>query len=86
MIPKSGFALAQPFAEFDAERKFPMKLAEVDDPIECISGQVLTGHRRPNQCPSFGTICTPDKPLGATMVSSEGACAAYYRYKRNEVS
>jgi hydrogenase expression/formation protein HypD len=83
-IPKSGFALRERFAAFNAERKFPIKLAIVDDPPECLSGEVLTGHRRPNDCPSFGTRCTPDKPLGATMVSSEGACAAYYRYRRRE--
>jgi hydrogenase expression/formation protein HypD len=86
MIPKSGFALRERFARFDAERKFPMEFTLVDEPEECWSGEVLTGHRRPNECPSFGVRCTPDKPLGATMVSSEGACAAYYRYKRREAS
>jgi hydrogenase expression/formation protein HypD len=85
-IPKSGFALRERFALFDAERKFPVDVERVDDPAECLSGEVLTGHRRPNECPSFGTRCTPDKPLGATMVSSEGTCAAYYRYKRREAS
>ncbi|MGA2447434.1 MAG: hydrogenase formation protein HypD [Polyangiaceae bacterium] len=85
-IPKSGLSLRDRFAGFDAERKFPMAVPIVDDPAECLSGEVLTGHRRPNECPSFGAVCTPDKPLGATMVSAEGACAAYFRYKRREAS
>jgi hydrogenase expression/formation protein HypD len=85
-IPNSGFALRDRFAEFDAERKFPMAIPVVSDPEECRSGEVLTGHCKPSDCPSFASRCTPDKPLGATMVSSEGACAAYFRYKRREAS
>lgn len=81
-IPASGLALREAYAAFDAVRKF--QLVETPDagPGECISGLVLRGLRKPAECPAFGTRCTPEHPLGATMVSSEGACAAYYRYRR----
>jgi hydrogenase expression/formation protein HypD len=81
-IPRSGFALTEQFAEFDAERRFGVASHCVEEPSECISGLVLQGVKKPRECPAFGKRCTPEHPLGATMVSSEGACAAYYRYQR----
>jgi hydrogenase expression/formation protein HypD len=81
-IPQSGLALREPYAAFDAEHKFGVAQLRVDEPSECLSGLVLQGKIKPNECPAFGTRCTPEHPLGATMVSSEGACAAYYRYRR----
>jgi len=81
-IPASGLGLRPAYAAFDAERKFGLAGVSVDEPGECISGLVLQGQRKPHECSAFGTQCTPEHPLGATMVSSEGACAAYYRYRR----
>jgi hydrogenase expression/formation protein HypD len=80
VIPGSGWRLRDEFADFDAERRFDVgAIATRESPV-CVSGQVLQGRLKPDQCPAFGTTCTPEHPLGATMVSSEGACAAYYRY------
>ncbi len=81
-IPHSGLGLQPAYADFDAERRFGLAGRGVEEPTECRSGLVLQGVLRPPQCPAFGTRCTPEHPLGATMVSSEGACAAYYRYRR----
>ena len=81
-IPKSGLGLRRPYRSFDAEVRFGLEDVHVEEPEECLSGLVMQGRLKPNQCPAFGTICTPEHPLGATMVSSEGACAAYYRYRR----
>ncbi|MCX8108318.1 MAG: hydrogenase formation protein HypD, partial [Verrucomicrobiae bacterium] len=81
LIRRSGLALQDAYAEFDAERRFPMAQAEPLENSECISGLVLQGAKKPVDCPAFGSRCTPDHPLGATMVSSEGACAAYFRYR-----
>ena len=81
-ISQSGLGLGEAYAVFDAERKFGVAEYRVDEPSECISGLVLQGLKKPRECPAFGTRCTPEHPLGATMVSSEGACAAYYRYRR----
>jgi hydrogenase expression/formation protein HypD len=81
-IPASGLALRGPYAELDAERRFGVQAVGGRESPECRSGEVLQGLLRPNDCPAFGTRCTPDRPLGATMVSSEGACAAYFRYRR----
>jgi hydrogenase expression/formation protein HypD len=81
-IPRSGLALRPAYAEFDAERRFGLTHMEVEEPSECQSGLVLQGKIKPYLCAAFGTRCTPEHPLGATMVSSEGACAAYYRYRR----
>ncbi|MCJ2186264.1 hydrogenase formation protein HypD [Novosphingobium beihaiensis] len=81
-IPASGLGLAPHYAGFDALRRFPMVAVEPERANVCISGEVLRGVRKPGDCPAFGTHCTPEHPLGATMVSSEGACAAYYRYRR----
>ncbi len=83
-IPRSGLGLREPYRAFDAEVKFGVADRAIDEPAECISGLVLQGLRKPNECSAFGTRCTPEQPLGATMVSSEGACAAYYRYRRRQ--
>ena len=80
-IPQSGLGLCAKYADFDAECRFDVCVGPVEEASECISGQVLQGLRKPNECPAFGTSCHPGHPLGATMVSSEGACAAYHRYR-----
>ena len=82
MIPKSGWTLSPKYAEFDAERKFGVSHLQVTESDLCHAGEVLQGLIKPNECPAFGTACTPRTPLGATMVSSEGACAAYYQFRR----
>ncbi len=81
-IPCSGLALRPDFEEHDAERRFDVADLRAPEVSECISGLVLQGLKKPPECPAFGSRCTPESPLGATMVSSEGACAAYYRYRR----
>ena len=81
-IPGSGLRLNAAHAAFDAERKFDVGAIVTEEPAVCISGQILQGLKKPDQCPAFGTECTPLHPLGATMVSSEGACSAYYKYAR----
>ena len=81
-IPLSGLGLRAEYKQHDAEQRFDMEEIIVDEPEACISGIILQGLKKPNECPAFGTLCTPRKPLGATMVSSEGACAAYYAYPR----
>ena len=81
-IPASGLGLRAGYAAWDAERKFEVSTVGGREDAECQSGQVLRGLLKPPECPAFGTRCTPETPLGATMVSSEGACAAYYRYRR----
>ncbi|HZL42865.1 MAG TPA: hydrogenase formation protein HypD [Verrucomicrobiae bacterium] len=81
-IPQSGLGLSEAYASFDAEQRFGVANMRVDEPAECLSGRVLQGQIKPHECPAFGTRCTPEHPLGATMVSSEGACAAYYRYRK----
>ena len=80
MIPMSGWKLRPQFAEYDAETRFNVSDIHTRESENCIAGQVLQGQKKPFECPAFGTLCTPDNPLGATMVSSEGTCAAYYRY------
>lgn len=85
-IPASGLGLSKAYAAFDAESRFGLVQLRVDEPTECRSGLVLQGQIKPHECPAFGTRCTPEHPLGATMVSSEGACAAYYRYRREAVA
>ena len=83
VIPMSGYRLRPEFAAFDVELRFPeVQAIETKESPLCISGLVLQGRKKPNECPAFGKECTPQTPLGATMVSSEGACAAYYRYGR----
>ena len=81
-IPDSGYELAPAYQAFDAERRFAVAGIRVAESGDCISGQILQGIKKPHQCPAFGKSCTPETPLGATMVSSEGACAAYYQYGR----
>jgi hydrogenase expression/formation protein HypD len=81
-IPKSGYKIRYEFREHDADRLFEVAEIETAEPAACISGLVLRGLRKPCDCPAFGKACTPRTPLGATMVSAEGACAAYYEYGR----
>ncbi len=81
-IPQSGLGLQPRYAAYDAELKFDVADRALDEPKECISGLIMQGLKKPNECSAFGGVCTPEHPLGATMVSSEGACAAYYRYRR----
>ncbi len=81
-IPQSGLGLREEYAEYDAEKRFGLTDYSVEESSDCISGLVLQGMKKPLECPAFGTLCTPEHPLGATMVSTEGACAAYYRYRR----
>jgi len=83
-IPQSGLGLRPEYAAFAAERRFGLTEHRVDEPAECIAGLILQGLKKPQECPAFGTRCTPEHPFGATMVSSEGACAAYYRYRRRQ--
>jgi hydrogenase expression/formation protein HypD len=82
VIPKSGWRLREEYADHDAARRFDVGTIMPEEPSVCIAGEVLTGLRKPNACPAFGTACTPEHPLGAPMVSSEGACAAYFNYGR----
>ena len=82
-IPMSGLRLRDTYREFDAERRFPVTEIETHEPSICISGEILRGVRKPKDCPAFASACTPTSPLGATMVSSEGACAAYFAYGRH---
>jgi hydrogenase expression/formation protein HypD len=82
-IPQSGLGLREEYAAFDAAKKFGLAGHHVEEPINCLAGLVLRGLKKPHECPAFGGRCTPEHPLGATMVSSEGACAAYYRYRRH---
>jgi len=83
IIPKSGYKLSYEFRDYDAERLFEVANIQTKEPAICISGQVLKGLKKPLDCPAFGKECTPQTPLGATMVSAEGACAAYYNYGRH---
>ena len=82
VIPQSGWRLTEKYRDFDAEYKFDVTGIQTIESTHCHSGEVLQGMIKPHQCPAFGKECTPRKPLGATMVSSEGACAAYYNYGR----
>ncbi|CAO5228549.1 hydrogenase formation protein HypD [Frankia sp. AgKG'84/4] len=81
-IPRSGWRLSPAWADLDAETRFDVADVRVAEPAACHSGEVLRGLLRPPDCPAFGTACTPRRPLGATMVSAEGACAAYFQYRR----
>jgi len=81
-IPASGLGLREEYSAFDAELRFNVAGNVVEESQDCISGLILQGRKKPPDCPAFGTLCTPEQPLGATMVSSEGACAAYYSYAR----
>jgi len=81
-IPSSGLGLRPHYRRFDAEYRFGVADQRTEEPTECMSGLIMQGRLKPHECPAFGTVCTPEHPLGATMVSNEGACAAYYRYRR----
>jgi hydrogenase expression/formation protein HypD len=81
-IAQSGYRLTPAYADFDAEKRFPVESIQAEESAVCISGLILQGLKKPPDCPAFGKACTPENPLGATMVSSEGACAAYYHYGR----
>ena len=81
-ILQSGLGLNDEYIEYDAERKFSVEDITAEESPECIAGLVLQGLKKPHDCSAFGTKCTPERPLGAPMVSSEGACAAYYRYRK----
>jgi hydrogenase expression/formation protein HypD len=86
VIPQSGWMLSDKYAEFDAEKRFDVTGIHTEESKLCRSGEVLQGLIKPNECAAFGKECTPRMPLGAPMVSSEGACAAYYQFRRIEVS
>ena len=83
LIPASGWGLRPEFAAYDAETRFDVGKIRTQESPMCIAGQILQGLKKPHDCPAFGTLCTPESPLGATMVSTEGACAAYHRYGRH---
>ncbi len=82
-IDRSGLGLRPDYAVFDAERRFAMSEQFVEEPSQCLSGAILQGLKKPYECPAFSRPCSPAHPLGAPMVSSEGACAAYYRYRQH---
>jgi hydrogenase expression/formation protein HypD len=82
-IPRSGYRLREEFRKYDAEHLFEVDAIDTQEYSVCISGLVLQGVKKPHDCPAFGKECTPDHPLGATMVSAEGACAAFYTYGRH---
>jgi hydrogenase expression/formation protein HypD len=82
-IPKSGYGLREKYQNFDASVRFDIRNIQTEESSICIAGQILQGIKKPFECPAFGTLCTPQSPLGAPMVSSEGACAAYYLYKKD---
>ncbi|HWR82929.1 MAG TPA: hydrogenase formation protein HypD [Candidatus Deferrimicrobium sp.] len=82
VIKASGLVLRDTYSHYDAERKFTLPIPAATESTECISGLILQGRKKPPECPAFAVRCTPARPLGATMVSDEGACAAYYRYNR----
>ncbi len=84
-IPASGWCLKPEYSDFDAETRFQVQSIQTEESPVCIAGQILQGLKKPVDCPAFAVVCNPEHPLGATMVSSEGACAAYYSYGRQEV-
>jgi len=81
-IPESGLGLTPEYAAFDAETRFGLSQYTAQEDADCISGLIMQGAKKPEECSAYGKRCTPEHPLGAPMVSSEGACAAYYRYRR----
>lgn len=81
-IPQSGLGVREEYASWDAEKKFELEGYTAEESPDCISGLIMQGRKKPSECPAFGRKCTPERPLGAPMVSTEGACAAYYRYRR----
>jgi hydrogenase expression/formation protein HypD len=85
-IPASGYRLREELAGFDAELRFDVGELVAQESPDCIAGEILRGLKKPHECAAFGTKCTPEKPLGAPMVSTEGACSAYYQYARHKVA
>ncbi|MEO1559386.1 MAG: hydrogenase formation protein HypD, partial [Cyanobacteria bacterium J06632_19] len=85
-IPYSGLKINSEYAKFDAETKFTIPNLKIPDHKACQCGEILKGVLKPWQCKVFGTACTPEKPIGSCMVSSEGACAAYYKYGKNQLT
>ena len=85
MIPKSGYKLTKRYLDYDAESKFGIENIMVSEHPNCMAGEVLKGIKKPVNCPEFGTTCTPANPLGAPMVSSEGACSAYYNFSEHSM-
>ncbi|ETX07519.1 hydrogenase formation protein HypD [Candidatus Entotheonella palauensis] len=83
VIPQSGYTLKNTFEAHDAAKVFEVKTIQTQEPADCISGEILQGIKTPHDCSAFGKACSPEHPLGATMVSEEGACAAFYRYGRH---
>ncbi len=84
-IPGSGLGLSETYLKYDAALKFKLQYVETEDAELCMAGEILRGRKKPSDCPAFGVLCKPESPLGAPMVSSEGACSAYYRYNRNSI-
>ena len=84
IIPESGYEVNEKYGHYDARRRFDIAIERVEENPSCISGEIMKGLKKPFQCPNFGTACKPEQPLGAPMVSSEGACAAYYHYYGKE--
>ncbi len=84
-IPQSGLRLRNKFAAWDADKVFDLNVPQAEALSVCISAEILKGLRKPTDCSAFGTVCTPESPLGAPMVSSEGACSAYYQYRRHSL-
>ncbi|MEA3461723.1 MAG: hydrogenase formation protein HypD [Bacteroidota bacterium] len=84
-IPGSGLGLTDSYLKFDASLKFDLQDVEAEEANACLAGEVLTGRKKPSDCPAFATRCRPEHPLGAPMVSTEGACSAYYRYNRSSM-
>ncbi|MEL6968778.1 MAG: hydrogenase formation protein HypD [Bacteroidota bacterium] len=80
VIPNSGYEVKKSYLKFDARKKFAVNIPEAPENKECIAGDIMKGIKKPFECPNFGTKCKPENPLGAPMVSSEGACAAYYHF------
>jgi hydrogenase expression/formation protein HypD len=85
-IPGSGFEVREDFSAYDANKKFRVNIAKAEENKDCIAGHVLRGLKKPHECSEFGKRCTPANPLGAPMVSSEGACAAYYHYSQADLT
>jgi hydrogenase expression/formation protein HypD len=83
-IPKSGYGLREKYSAFDANKKFDINIEHVEESPDCIAGLILRGHKKPPECAMFGIVCKPENPLGAPMVSSEGACAAYYHFSNQK--
>ena len=82
VIPRSGYRLREPYAGFDAAARFDVEGITAEESSVCVAGEIMQGLRKPRECPAFGSECTPEHPVGAPMVSSEGACAAYYHFAR----